>query len=164
MLLSYTNTPQRALEVEFVGRLLPSQALLVYSSDRPVQQKESLNQPGRRIGVWHGSSIAKIARRHFPLATLVESPEPSEDVQAGRVDAAVMDAVTKIFMEQHPGLRLLRNDEGRLEILGQEYGHPAIRPGDPRFLNWLKNWLDYHDAIGTIDYWCGAWWQSWMAD
>lgn len=164
LLLSYTNTPQRALAVEFVGRLLPSQVVVMLSKESPIRTKEELNRPGKRIGIWHGSSLAQVAANHFPLATISESADPPAEVEAHRVDACVVDAVTKIFMEKHSGLRLLRDDKERLVILAQEYGHPAIRPGDPRFLNWLKNWLDYHETQGTIGYWCGTWWQSWMAD
>lgn len=164
LLLSFTNTPQRALQVEFVGRLLPSQVVVMLPAASPVTHLAELNRPGTRIGVWHGSSVARVARRHFPQATLSEQADPAAAVAAGQVEAAVVDAVTKIFLEQHPHLRLLRDDADKLLILSQEYGHPAIRPGDPRFLNWLRNWLDYHQAEGTIDYWVGSWWQSWMAE
>lgn len=163
LLLSYTNTPQRALAVEFVGRLLPSQVVLMLPTDSVVEEMAALNQAGIRIGVWHGSSVARVATRHFPLATLSEHADPPAALGARQVDACVVDAVTKIFMEKHPGLKLLRDDQGAVVILAQEYGHPAIRPGDPRFLNWLRNWLDYHRGEGTIDYWVETWWQSWMA-
>ncbi len=163
LLLSYTNTPARALEVEFAGPLLPSQAVVVLSGDSPLQKIEELNQPGRRLAIWHGSSIARVAAATFPLATLVESAHPTAEVEAGRVDGGVVDAVTKIFMRQHPRLKLLRDDDGKLVILAQEWGHPAIRPGDQKFLNWLNNWLDYHKD-GPIRYWCHTWWQAWMAE
>lgn len=163
LLLSYTNTPQRALQVDFAGRLLPSQVVVMLPQNSPVQSPEELNRAKARLSIWHGSSIARIAAREFPQATLVESPDPPAEVAAGRVDAAVVDAITKIFMDKHPALKLLRN-KGSLVILAQEFGHPAIRPGDPQFLNWLKNWLDYHRAIGTIGYWCDTWWQSWMVE
>jgi polar amino acid transport system substrate-binding protein len=162
LLLSYTNTPMRALEVEFAGPLLPSEAVVLLSKHSPVQWREALNQPGRRIAIWHGSSIARVAAQFFPAAILVEAADPAGEVAAGRVDGGVVDAVTKIFMDKHPDLRLLRDAEGNLEVLAQEWGHPAIRPGDQRFLNWLNNWLDYHRE-GVIHYWIQNWWQSWMA-
>lgn len=161
LLLSYTNTPLRALEVEFAGPLLPSQAVVMVSQNNPGRQ-ETLHQPGRRIAVWHGSSIAQVAAASFPAATLVESGDPAGEVAAGRVDGAVVDAVTKIFLDKHPEVRLLRDSDGRLLVLAQEWGHPAIRLGDQRFLNWINNWLDYH-RDGAIRYWCHTWWQSWMA-
>ena len=164
LLLSYTNTPQRALQVEFAGPWLPSQVVVMLSADNSVGGLEALNQPGVRIGVWHGSSVVRVAARVFPQAALSEHDDPPGAVAAGLVEAAVVDAVTKIFMQKHPNLRLLRDRSEKLLILSHEYGHPAIRPGDPRFLNWLRNWLDYHRAEGTIDYWCGTWWQSWMAE
>lgn len=163
LLLSYTNTPARALVVEFAGPLLPSQAVVMLPQDSSVEKLEALNQPGRRLAIWHGSSIARVVAATFPLATLVESPHPPAEVEAGQVDACIVDAVTKIFMQQHPSLKLLRDSAGKLVILAQEWGHPAIRPGDQKFLNWLNNWLDYHQD-GPIRYWCHTWWQSWMVE
>jgi ABC-type amino acid transport substrate-binding protein len=164
LLLSYTNTPERALDVEFATRLLPSQVVIVVSRESSLQEKQALNEPGANIGVWHASSIASVAKKHFPLATVRESADPPGELEAGRVDACVLDAVTKVFMEKHPDLRLLRDDRGELVVLAQEYGHPAVRPGDQKFLNWVNNWLDYHKAQGTIGYWCDTWWQSWMVE
>jgi ABC-type amino acid transport substrate-binding protein len=163
LLLSYTNTPARALEIEFAGPLLPSQAVVMLSVDSPSQTVAQLNQAERRLAIWHGSSIARVAAATFPLATLVESAHPTAEVEAGPVDGCVVDAVTKIFMQQHPRLKLLRDSDGKLVVLAQEWGHPAIRPGDPKFLNWLNNWLDYHQE-GAIRYWCHTWWQSWMVE
>ena len=74
------------------------------------------------------------------------------------------DAVTRIFMKQNLELGLLRERDGRLLVLAREYGHPAVRQNDPKFLNWVRNWLQYHTAQGTIDYWCREYWFSWMAD
>ena len=163
LLLSYTNTPQRALEVEFAGPLLPSQVVALLHKTSPVQKKEDLNAPGQRLGIWHGSSIAAVSKRLFPLAITEEYSDPASQLKKGKVDACVVDAVTNVFMVRHPNLRLLRDQKGALVVLAEEYGHPAIRPGDQRFLNWIDNWLDYHRAQGTIDYWCGTWWESWMA-
>jgi ABC-type amino acid transport substrate-binding protein len=161
LLMSYTNTPARALEVEFAGPLLPSEVVVLQSKHSSAQQREALNQSGRRIAIWHGSSIARVAAQFFPTAVLVESADPAGEVASGRVDAGVVDAVTKIFMDKHPDLRLLRDDEGKLVVLAQEWGHPAVKPGNQRFLNWINNWLDYH-CEGVIHYWIQSWWQSWM--
>jgi polar amino acid transport system substrate-binding protein len=163
LLLSYTNTPQRAFEVEFANRLLPSQAVVMLMDESPLETMEALDREGARIGIWHGSSISRVARGRFPRATLLEFAEPPQALRAGEVDACVVDAVTRVFMEKNPDLRLLRSPVGKLEVLAQEYGHPAVRPGDQRFLNWINAWLNYHKAQGTIGYWCGSWWQSWMA-
>lgn len=164
LLLSYTNTPQRAFQIEFADRLLPSQVVIMVTRDSAIQEKEEVNQPGKRIGIWHGSSIARVAETHFPLATIGEYADPPGELEGERIDACVVDAVTRVFMEKHPGLRLLRDKNGELIVLAREYGHPAIRPGDQRFLNWINNWLQYHKAQGTIGYWCHTWWQSWMAE
>ena len=93
-----------------------------------------------------------------------ELKKPSEEVEQGRADACLTDSVTKIFMAKHPGVKFLRDKDGKLVIFSREVVHPSIRPGDPRFLNWLNNWLEYHHAQGTLGYWCDEWWESWMAD
>ena len=50
LLMSYTNTPKRALEVEFAGPLLPSKAVLIVSKEIQIKQKEDLNKENKRIG------------------------------------------------------------------------------------------------------------------
>jgi polar amino acid transport system substrate-binding protein len=163
LLMSYTPTPERALEVEFAGRLLPSEVVMMVPANSPVHSPKALEQPGERIGIWHGSSLIHAARNHFPKAQFLEFAEPLVALKSGQVEAAVVDAVTTIFMEKNPELRLLRDENGVLVILAPEYGHPAVRPGDQRFLNWINNWLDFHRAQGTIHYWCHTYWRSWMA-
>jgi ABC-type amino acid transport substrate-binding protein len=149
--------------VEFAGRLLPSDILVMVPTASPLTDLKELNQNGKRIGVAPGSSIARVARRSFPRASVQEQDEPTEAVQSGGSDGCVVDAVTKIFMERHPALRLVRHPDRGLVVLAREYGHPAIRPGDARFLNWIGNWLHYHEAQGTIGYWLD-WWHSFMVD
>ena len=163
LLMSYTNTPARALQVDFAGPLLPSQVVMLVVQDSNVRGMEELNQRGRRLGIWQGSSIRRIAQENFPLATIDEYTNPTAEVEAGGIDGCVVDAVTKIFLHRHPQLRLLRDSHDIPVVLAQEWGHPAVRTGDQRFLNWLNNWLDYHQE-GAIRYWCHTWWQSWMAE
>ena len=165
LLPKHTNTPQRALEVEFAtGRLTAYRVTALIPADSEITDKRELNQKGKVITVWHGSSIRDIILKEFPKATMRELKKPSEEVEQGRADACLTDSVTKIFMEKHPGLKFLRDEEGKLVIFSREVVHPSIKPGDARFLNWLNNWLEYHHAQGTLGYWCDEWWESWMAD
>jgi ABC-type amino acid transport substrate-binding protein len=165
LLPKHTNTPERALEMEFAqGALTAYRVTALIRADGAVSEKDDLNQPGRRISVWHGSSIREIIRKEFPRAEMKEFSSPSREVEEGRADACLTDSVTKIFMERHPGLKFLRDREGKLVIFSREIVHPGIKPGDPRFLNWINNWLEYHWAQGTLGYWCEEWWESFMAD
>jgi ABC-type amino acid transport substrate-binding protein len=164
LLVSYTITPERARHIEFVGPVLPSEIVLAHRSEIMVRSVQELNQSDKRIAVWHGSSVAEVAAAQLPNAVIVEYPDPTNAVEEGLVDACVIDGVTKIFMDNHPNLRLLRDDQQQMVILAQELGYCAIRPGNPRLYNWLSNWLAYHNLKGTLEYWCGTWWKSWMAD
>ena len=29
-----------------------------------------------------------------------------------------------------------------------------------QWINWINNWLAYHDAQGTLRHWCQEWWRS----
>lgn len=165
VLPKHNNTPERALFLEFANaRFIIFRVTAILPVDSSITSKEALNQPGKVIVVWHGSSIREIIKREFPLARMKEFKEPQLEVAAGRADAWITDAVTKIFMEKHPTLKFLRDKEGKLIIFSREYAQPAIRPGDQRFLNWLNNWYQFHEAQGTIKYWCDTWWESFMAD
>mgnify|MGYP000091289995 CR=1 FL=1 len=128
------------------------------------KEKEDLNQEGKIISVWYGSSIKDIIKKEFPLATIKEFKFPWIEVQEGRADACLTDSVTKVFLQKHPGLKLMRDKEGKLIIFSREYAQPGIKPGEQRFLSWINNWYQYYEAQGTINYWCNTWWESFMAD
>ena len=165
LLPKHTNTPARALDVEFAVRGLTAyRVTALIPKKSSITDKAELNHEGKTIAVWHGSSIRDIIRREFPLATMKEFRSPSREIEDGRADACLTDSVTKIFMEKHPDLKFLRDGDGKLTIFSREVVHPSIKPGDPRFLNWLNNWLEYHWAQGTLYDWCETWWESWMAD
>jgi ABC-type amino acid transport substrate-binding protein len=164
LLLSFTNTPERALRLDFAGRLLPDSVSALVRVEGDVKSYDDLAVSGRSIGVPRGSSVADIAKRHFPDVAVVESDDPLVDLEAGRVDGVVDSAITKSLLAHHPLLDVVRDQDGKARVLAMEYGHPAIRQGDPRLLNWIDNWLVYHQAAGTIDRWCGSYWTRWMVE
>jgi ABC-type amino acid transport substrate-binding protein len=165
LLPKHVNTPERALTVEFAsGWLMAYRVTALMPVDSATTNKEELNHPGKVIAVWHGSSIREIIRREFPKATMKEFSRPALEVEQGRADACLTDSVTKIFIERHPRLKFLRDEDGKLVIFSREYAQLGIKPGDQRFLNWLDNWYQYHEAQGTIRYWCETYWESFMAD
>lgn len=165
LLPKHVNTPERALTVEFCsGRLMEYRVTALIPVESAVTEKAELNQPDKVIAVWHGSSIREIIRREFPQAMMKEYQKPSVEVDEGRADACLTDSVTNIFVEKHPGLKFLRDNGGELVIFSREYAQLGIKPGDQRFLNWLDNWHQYHEAQGTIESWCVDYWESFMAD
>ena len=105
-----------------------------------------------------------MAERFFPAAQIVDASDPTRLLLYGAVDAIVGDAVTKRYLELNPELALLREPDGTLVILERGHNKVSIRPGDPRFLNWLNSWYDYRDAQGDIEELCVTWWESFMAD
>ena len=165
LLPKHTLLPQRALQLEFVtGRLMQIRITCQVPAKRSAEGIESLYRDGLRIGVWHGSSNRDVAERFFPASTIVEAPNPTKLLLDGNVDVIVGDAVTLRYLELNPELALLREPDGKLVILSIEYNKVSIRPGDPRFLNWLNSWYDYRHAQGDIQDLCETWWESFMAD
>ena len=165
LLPKHVNTPKRALLVEFTnGRFMLYRVTALIQEKRLISDKEDLNQEGKIISVWYGSSIKDIIKKEFPLATIKEFKFPWIEVQEGRADACLTDSVTKVFLQKHPGLKLMRDKEGKLIIFSREYAQPGIKPGEQRFLSWINNWYQYYEAQGTINYWCNTWWESFMAD
>ncbi len=164
LLMSYTNLPERALRLDFCGPLLPDdvKALVRKAEDR--SSLGELDRSGVTVGVATASSVIEIARLHFRHASIIELDDPVAGVVSGVVDVAVEAAITRPLLERQPTLRTVKGDAGRSLVLGQEFGHPAVRQGDPRAVRWIRNWLEYHKAQGTIGYWCGTYWKSWMAD
>ncbi|MCY4369001.1 MAG: transporter substrate-binding domain-containing protein [bacterium] len=165
LLPKHTLFPRRALHLEFtMGRLMEIRITCQVRADRAEEGIESMRREGVRIGVWHGSSNRDVAERFFPTARIVDASDPTRLLLAGEVAAIVGDAVTKRYLELNPDLALLREPDGELVILERGHNKVSIRPGDPRFLNWLNSWYDYRDAQGDIEDLCVTWWESFMAD
>jgi polar amino acid transport system substrate-binding protein len=156
LLLSFGNTPARALQVDFARPLIPHEVIVLVGEHGPSSLHELRAREDARVVAARGSSVADVARLRFPEATVDEVDDPAAELEAGDADASVQDAITRIWLERHPSLRPLREEDGRILVVSREFGHPAIRQGDPRLLNWLENWLEYHRAQGTIERLCDA--------
>jgi ABC-type amino acid transport substrate-binding protein len=162
ILPKHTNTPQRALKFDFANKLFPLEVIILVPRDSPAKRMEDLNKKGNIILCEKGSSNKQIIEKNFPLATI---REVFEEVKPGeRWDARVEAAITKIYLENHPEVMILRDERGKPIILSREYAHPGIRANDQKFLNWINNWISFHTAQGTIQYWCYTYWQSFMAE
>ena len=95
---------------------------------------------------------------------MVDASNPTELLLNDKVDTIVADAVTSRYLELNPQLALLREPNGKLVILSKEYNKVSIRPGDPKFLNWLNTWYDYRAGQGDIEQLYVTWWKSFMGD
>jgi len=155
-----TNTPARGLIVEFAGRLMGYDVVCLIRKADSIRGVEDLNREGARIAFTAGSSNEFVARDHFPLATMVPTTKKGEILEEGEADGWVNAPIAKSYLDVHPTLDALRDADGKLVVLSWEYAHPAVRPGDQRFLNWINNWLAYHDAQGTLRHWCHDWWRA----
>ena len=165
LLPKHTAFPARALKLEFAaGRLMQIRITCQVHVDRARDGIASLKKAGLRIGVWHGSSNRDVAERVFPGADIVDASNPTALLQNGEVDTVVGDAVTLRFLELNPDVALLREPDGELVVLSREYNKVSIRPGDPKFLNWLNTWYDYRAGQGDIQELVETWWESFMGD
>ena len=166
VLLKHCNTPDRALVVDFGGRLMSFHTVVVVSEASPFHHLEELNRAGVVVATTEGSSCRHSIARHFPKAAMIERSytRGREALTNGEIQAFVTDAVTKISMSLYPDQRVLRDEHGKVIVLACEYGHAAVYPGDARFLNWMNNWISYWHAQGVLQYWCERWWRPWFVE
>lgn len=162
ILPKHTNTPTRAAIVDFsVFKFQPLEILAVVNKDSGITSLEDVNAEGVKIVVWHGSSNIELARNMFPNATVFEHGRHWNVLVKGEADVMV-DAVTRIALERFSHLDLIRDENGQRIILSTEHGHPAVFPGDTKFLSWVNNFMSFHWTKGNITRIIQEW-KSWMA-
>lgn len=152
--LKHTNTPARALQVEFsTGRVLKYEVKVVIRGDSGLVGLEGINQAGRRIGVGQGSSQVELLPKFFAKAEAVTFTKTEEGLLAvvnGEVDGMLADQSIPNFIRMHPECTVLKDVQGIAVVTSVDYSHPMIKPGDQRFLNWINNWMDFHTVQGTL--------------
>ncbi len=152
--MKHTNTPQRALEVEFsTGRVLNYEGKIVLRKDSTVKSESDINHPDRSISCGRGDSQEEQIRQRYPKAQIKYYPNTEralEAVDLAEVDITLSDQAVPNFLKLHPDCTVLKDEEGRPVITSIDYSHPAVKPGDQRFLNWINNWMDFHTVQGTI--------------
>lgn len=153
--LKHTNTPSRALQVEFsTGRVLKYEVRAVIRRDSGMVGLDAINQPHRRVGVGAGSSQVELIPQFFSRAEMVTFTKTEEGLMAvvsGAVDGMLADQSIPNFIRLHPECTVLSNEQGTPVVISVDYSHPMIKPGDQRFLNWINNWMDFHEVQGTLD-------------
>jgi len=152
--VKHTNSPSRAFDVEFtIHSLVCEEGRYVVRRDRGLRSDADLNQPGRVIAVSEGSSQALQGREYPPpvqIRTFPTSRAAFEAVAAGEVDACMHDTGVPTFLLEHPECTVLTTDGGQLAVAYIDCVHPCIRSGDPRFLNWLNNWVAFWKPGGIF--------------
>ena len=146
------NTPERAKTIAFTEPYVPYQLVLMVQKGANLREPEVLDAPGRVIAVLLGSVSHELARLRFPKAEI----RPLE-----RQDACMMEVASKkadaCLMEQYLAVPFVRNNPQTTELLQSEtplaiqYGCFAMAQGNPRFLNWVNNWIKYYKANGVLD-------------
>lgn len=146
------NTPERAKTLIFTEPYVPYELVLMVQRNGGVTSIESLNQSGRVVSVLLGSVSHELAQLMLPNA----------EVRAlERQDACLLEVTSKrshaCLLERYLATPFVRNNLQTTEILVTEkplatqYGCLALRPGSPRLLYWVNNWLKYYRASGVLD-------------
>jgi polar amino acid transport system substrate-binding protein len=141
-------TPARAEVVDFTAPLIALELGYLSLPGSPVQTIESVDQPGRRIGVSQGSSSHAALPRMFHHATVV--PAPSLQVAGQMLAARELDAfatnkgILFELADTLPGARVL---PGRW---GLEHLAIAIPKGREAGMAWLREFAEWARADGAV--------------
>ncbi|MFS2327760.1 ABC transporter substrate-binding protein [Brucella sp. H1_1004] len=147
---SMTITPEREKAVDFVGPYYHAGRTVVVKESSPVQKLEELN--GKTVGVTMGDAHEKWAKAQGDLTvrTYKGLPEMLIDLDAGRLDALVMDSIPVMIAVKETGqkVRILEtpNIDGAREALGI-----AIRKNNPELKAAMQKALDDMLADGTYE-------------
>ena len=147
---SMTITPEREKAVDFIGPYYHAGRTVVVKDSSPVQKLEELN--GKTVGVTMGDAHEKWAKAQGDLTvrTYKGLPEMLIDLDAGRLDALVMDSIPVMIAVKETGqkVRILEtpNIDGAREALGI-----AIRKNNPELKAAMQKALDDMLADGTYE-------------
>jgi polar amino acid transport system substrate-binding protein len=145
-----TITPEREKAVDFVGPYYHAGRTVVVKEDSSIQKLEDLN--GKTVGVTMGDAHEKWAKAQGDLnvRTYKGLPEMLIDLDAGRIDALIMDSIPVKIAVKETGqkVRILDtpNIEGGREALGI-----AIRKNNPELKAAMQKALDDMLADGGYE-------------
>jgi polar amino acid transport system substrate-binding protein len=151
VLSGLTMTPQRNMQVAFVGPYLVSGMSLLTKSKTmsKLRRAEEMDTPAVRVAALRGSTAEKFALDHLPKApmTLVDRlDEGVALVREGQVDALLADhpfCLVSVYRYRDELATL--DTPFTFEPLGI-----ALPPNDPLLVNWTQNELADLDDSGTI--------------
>lgn len=147
---SMTITPEREKAIDFVGPYYHAGRTIVVKDSSSIQKLEELN--GKTVGVTMGDAHEKWAKAQGDLTvrTYKGLPEMLIDLEAGRIDALVMDSIPVMIAVKETGqkVRILDtpNIEGGRVALGI-----AIRKNNPELKAAMQKTLDDMLADGGYE-------------
>jgi len=152
------SSPGRATGVAFTRPVF----YLGYSGVAPADQAsrykswEDLDRPGMRVAVKQGSAIGDYVTRHFTTATIVALEEPALSAPLAAVpaqaDVGLMNQITVYsYLRDNPKKQVREILADRpLEFTGICW---AVRPDDPRWLEFINTCLKYLEDTGRTQEW-----------
>jgi polar amino acid transport system substrate-binding protein len=146
---SMTITPEREKAVDFVGPYYHAGRTIVVKDGSDIQKLEDLN--GKTVGVTMGDAHEKWAKAQGDLTvrTYKGLPEMLIDLEAGRINALVMDSIPVMIAVKETGQKVRILDtpdiEGGRVALGI-----AIRKNNPELKAAMQKTLD--DMLANGDY------------
>jgi polar amino acid transport system substrate-binding protein len=147
---SMTITPEREKAVDFVGPYYHAGRTIVVKESSSIQKLEELN--GKTVGVTMGDAHEKWAKAQGDLSvrTYKGLPEMLIDLDAGRLDALVMDSIPVMIAVKETGQKVRILDtpdiEGGRVALGI-----AIRKNNPELKAEMQKTLEAMLADGGYE-------------
>ncbi|MFP3544009.1 ABC transporter substrate-binding protein [Rhizobium sp. SIMBA_035] len=147
---SMTITPEREKAVDFVGPYYHAGRTIVVKADSAIQKLEDLN--GKTVGVTLGDSHEKWARAQGDLTVRSYKglPEMLVDLEAGRIDALVMDSIPVMVAVKETGQKVRILDTPNIEGGRVSLGI-AIRKNNPELKVKMQKALDEMFADGSYE-------------
>lgn len=152
----HTNTPERALAVNFSPRLEKTDVVLIVQKKNTMTSLKQLDVKGKTITCLLGSTSEKAANMIFQKANIRSLPDQQAafmEVESGRADACLTDLyMAAPYTRKHAETtKVMTDDRGENIVVSREYGHAAMRKQDLDLWIWVINWVDYYRAAGTLD-------------
>jgi len=152
----HTNTPERALAVNFSPRLEKTDVVLIVQKNNNMTKLKELDAKGKTITCLLGSTSEKAAKMIFQKASIRSLPDQQAafmEVESKRADACLTDLYQAApYTRKHAETtKIMKDDRGENIVVSQEYGHAAMRKQDLDLWIWVINWVDYYRAAGTLD-------------
>jgi polar amino acid transport system substrate-binding protein len=166
VLSGLTMTPQRNLQVAFVGPYLVS-GMSILTKERTrarLRRAEDIDTPKVSLAALRGSTAVKFAEENVPRAKLALTDtldEGVELVRKGKVDALLADhpfCMVTVYRYASDHFATL-DTPFNLEPLGI-----ALPPNDPLLVNWTENALAELEDTGVVLDTMSAWFEddSWV--
>lgn len=145
-----TVRPERSVAGRFSVPVAETGAILLVHENDAWREATSANRPGVRIAVNAGGHLERVARKHFPGATLVAIPDNRAVLAAlvdGEVDAAVTDTL------EAPGWIAESKDLRAIGPFTLDRKAALLPSGQGELNRELDRWLLAREADGSLARW-----------